>query len=180
MLTMTAVGRIGRDAELRRTGAGDPVCNVVIGCNYGKRDDNTTQWVEGTLWGARAEGLAEHLTKGKQVILVLADVHIETYEGNNGTGHKLIGRVQDLAFGAEPRNQEGGDAPRQQAQGRGTPPQRQQPQRTGGQQRQQPQRAAAPASGFDDMDDDIPFASQAFSHDEVSSIDRRKKRYDTR
>lgn len=169
MLNMTAVGRIGRDVELRTTSGGDSVCNVVIGCNYGRKGEDgkqPTQWIEGTIWGKRAESLAEYLTKGKQVILVLSDIHIETYEGQNGQGHKLIGTVQDLAFGATPQGNgdQGGSnsgygAPqRQQAPARGTQ-QRQQPQgRTQGQGQQRPaqQRAAAP-SGFDDLDDDIPF-----------------------
>jgi single-strand DNA-binding protein len=158
MLNMTAVGRIGRDAELRKTPNGDSVCNVAIGCNYGRKGNDgkqPTQWVEGALWGDRAEKLAEYLTKGKQVILVLQDVHIETYQGQNGDGHKLVGRIADLAFGAEPRNQDDG-AGQQRSQGNGyggnqqrTQAPRQQP------QRQQPQRQAS--TGFDDMDDDIPF-----------------------
>lgn len=161
MLNMTAVGRIGRDVELRTTPGGDKVCNVVIGCNYGRKGDDgkqPTQWVEGTMWGARAEALAEYLTKGKQVILALEDVHIETYQGQNGDGHKLVGRVSNLAFGAEPRNQ-GGDDGQQRAPARGQQqaPRNSAPARgNGGGQRQAPARAAA-GSGFEDMDDDIPF-----------------------
>jgi single-strand DNA-binding protein len=177
MLNMTAVGRIGRDVELRRVPSGESVCNVVIGCNYGKRDDNTTQWVEGTIWGQRAEALAQYLTKGKQVILILSDVHIETYEGQNGPGHKLVGRIDGLEFGATPQgdqggNQGGGGQQRQQPSGYRQQGQQAQPQ--GGQRnsyaegrgRQQPQsqQRQAPArqpaggdSGFEDMSDDIPF-----------------------
>jgi hypothetical protein len=37
--------------------------------------------------------------------------------------------------------------------------------------------APAPASGFDDMDDDIPFISSAFAHDTETSKERRMRRY---
>lgn len=55
-------------------------------------------------------------------------------------------------------------------------PQRQpEPQRQ--QQRPAP-RGGANSSGFDDMPDDIPFASSAFAHDAVTSKARRLARYD--
>lgn len=152
MLNMTAVGRIGRDVELRTTPQGESVCNVVIGCNYGRKGQDgkfPTQWVEGTIWGKRAEAMAEYLTKGKQVILALSDVHIETYEGKNGQGSKLLGRVDNIAFGADAAGGQQQAAPqRQQAPAR--QPQRQAPQRTSGGQQ---------SGGYDDLDDgsDIPF-----------------------
>jgi single-strand DNA-binding protein len=178
MLTLTAVGRIGRDVEVRRIADGTSVCNVAIGCNWGPKgqDGRATQWVEGAIWGDRAEALAEYLTKGKQVILQLRDVHIETYEGNNGTGHKLVGTVSELEFGADVRGDDGGGQQRggqQRSQGGGQRSQGSQGQqrtqgggygdrgnRSQGQQRQQPaqqRQGGGGSSGFDDMDDDIPF-----------------------
>lgn len=190
MLTMTAVGRLGRDVEIRYVQGNNgeqAVCNVSIGCNYGPKDHTgkqATQWVEGSLWGARAEAIAQYLVKGKQIILSLSDVHVETYEGANGTGTKLVGRVNDLAFGAEPRDsgggQQGGGGQRgqgnQQRGGQGggnrsqeRPPARGQGggdttqnhgNRNGGQrggQVQQPARGqtgGGGGSGFDDLPDD--------------------------
>lgn len=178
---MTAVGRLGRDVEIRYVQGNNgeqAVCNVSIGCNYGPKDHTgkqATQWVEGSLWGARAEAIAQYLVKGKQIILSLSDVHVETYEGANGTGTKLVGRVNDLAFGADSNNSGG------QQQGGGQRSQGgQQPRGNGGQggNRERPpargngggdttrnhgnggrtQGARAPAAdGFSDMDDDIPF-----------------------
>ena len=61
-------GRIGRDAELRFTAAGDAVCSVPVAVDYGRKGQDgkkPTQWYEVTLWGKQAEGLAEYLTKGK-------------------------------------------------------------------------------------------------------------------
>lgn len=144
---MSGVFRIGRDAELRYVPRGDAVINLSLAANYGRRDDEgkqPTQWIEAGLWGERAEKLAEHLTKGKQVFCTIEDVHIETFTKADQTqGHKLAGRIQRLDF-VGPRQdgeQRSNQAP---AQPRGAPPARQQAQSKAG-------------SGFEDMDDDIPF-----------------------
>lgn len=146
--------RIGRDAELRFTPSGDAVCNLALACNYGQKDESgnrPTQWVDASLWGKRAEALVQYLLKGQQVYAVLSDPHIETYQGQNGQGYKLVARVLELELvGSRPQG-DGQAAPRQQTQQRQPAPQ----------QRQQSRPAPAPApasSGFDDFDDgDVPF-----------------------
>jgi hypothetical protein len=79
--------------------------------------------------------------KGTVHCFTLDEVHIEEYEGKNGKGTKLVGRVTDVELG--PRV---GDAPAGGAQ-----PQREnQMPPQGGRQSTAPQN-----QGFDD--DDIPF-----------------------
>lgn len=163
MLNMTAVGRLGRDVELRYVPGSQgetAVVNLALACDYQGRDGKYTQWVDATIWGKRAESLAEYLTKGKQLIVVLSDVHIETYEGSNGSGHKLVGRVESLEFGASPQGDSGQQQGGRQQQGRGNGGGQQRSQGSG--QRQQPQRQqhrgdGGRNTGFDDMEDDIPF-----------------------
>jgi hypothetical protein len=41
-----------------------------------------------------------------------------------------------------------------------------------------PQAASGGGSGFDDMDEDIPFVSSSMHHDMQSSIERKMRRYD--
>lgn len=135
--------RIGRDAELRHLTSGTAVCNVALAYNYGKKgDDNNrpTQWIEAAIFDKRAEALAPMLLKGAQHVFHLSDLHIETYEGKNGPGTKLVGRVDDVEL---TDRRDAPPAPRQAAQ-RPAQPARQAPR---------------PASGFDDLDDDgsIPF-----------------------
>lgn len=166
------LARIGRDAEVRYLPNGDPVVNLSLAFNYGRKGEDgkrPTQWVNATFWGQRAETLAQWLLKGSQVVAYLDEIHIETYEGKNGTGTKLAGRVVDIELISDGR--QGGDqGDQQQPQQRQQQPQRQaqQPQRQGGYQQQRPPQqrqpeptrqapAPRPASGFDDMDDDIPF-----------------------
>lgn len=142
MLTMYGIARIGRDAELRHTPQGEAVINLSLAFSYGRKgaDGKTpTTWVDGALWGKRAESLAEYLVRGQAVLVTVGDVHIEIFKTRDGgQGSKIVGRVSEIEFAG----------PRPEAPKAPPPQQRQAP----------PQRQQAPASsGFDDMDDDIPF-----------------------
>lgn len=144
------LARLGRDAEIRSTAGGDAVCNLSLAFSWGRKDDSgrrQTTWVEGVLWGKRAEALAEYLVRGQQVMVTIEDVRVETFQKRDGgEGVKLVGKVTSIEFaGPPPQADAPAPAPRRQAPAP-TPAPRQ-------------QRAAAPApSGFDDMDDDsIPY-----------------------
>lgn len=142
----TGLARIGKDAELRYTSGNEPVCNISLAYNYGRKGDDgkrPTQWVEAQLWGKRAETLAPWLLKGKQVDVVIEEPHIETFEGKNGTGYKLVGRVLSIEFASDGQRQEGQQQPAPQRQAPASKPQ----QNSGG--------------GFGDFDDDIPFNRHA-------------------
>lgn len=162
MAHITGVFRLGRDAELRRTPAGDAVANLALAFNYGKKgEDNKrpTQWVDASLWGARAEALVQYLRKGDAISCTLSDPHIETYEGQNGQGHKLVARVLDLELiSGQGDRQQGNQQSQQPAR---QPAQQQAPARNGyaeargGGAPRQPTQGGA--SGFDDMDSDVPF-----------------------
>ncbi|SOY65641.1 Single-stranded DNA-binding protein [Cupriavidus phytorum] len=138
MIQLFGLARLGRDAELRSTSGGDSVASLSLAFNYGRKGDDgkkPTQWVDGSIWGKRAEALAPYLTKGSLVTVTIEDAHIETFKKSDGSeGTKLIGRVTaiDLAGGGE----------RQAAPAPAPAP-------------RQPQRAPAGGSSFDD---DIPFA----------------------
>ena len=153
------LARIGRDAEIRRTPNGDAVANLSLAFSYGRKVDGgnrPTQWVDASLWGKRAEALAPYLLKGGLIAVTLEEVHIETYHGKNGEASKLVGKVLDIELAG------GGEraAPAQ----RPVAPVRQQPAAPGG-------------SGFDDMDDDIPFASSSMAYDMTTSKQKRMARY---
>jgi len=134
------LARLGRDAEIRTTSQGESVATLALAFSYGRKgsDGNRpTQWVDAALWGKRAEALAPYLVKGGLVSVSLEDVHIETFEGKNGPGHKLAARVVDVEL-ASPK--QAGAAPAQ----RPAPAPRQAPAPSGG-------------HGFEDMSDDVPF-----------------------
>lgn len=138
-MILTALARLGRDAEIRYTPSGEAVCNLALAVNYGRKGDDgnrPTQWLDASMWGKRAESLAPHLTKGKLVYVVLDEPHIETYQGKNGPGSKLVGRVSNIEFA--------GGTERQDAQ-QSRP------------QQQRPAPAPSSSSGFGDFDNDVPF-----------------------
>ena len=147
--------RLGRDAELRRTQSGDNVANLALAFNYGRRDQDgkqPSQWVEASLWGARAESLSPYLVKGQQVYCVLSEPHVETFEGRNGPGAKLVARVLEIEFVGSKPQQSSSPAPQQRPQSSQRPAGDAYRDAKSG--RSQP---AQPGSGFDDLDDSVPF-----------------------
>jgi single-strand DNA-binding protein len=133
------LARIGKDAEVRFTPGGTPVANVSLAFTYGKKGDDgkrPTQWVDASLWGQRAESLAPYIKKGGQIVAYLEDVSIQTFTKGDGTqATKMVARLVDLEFVS------GGE-------------------QASSQPKPQPKPQEAPqshGSGFDDMDDDIPF-----------------------
>jgi len=144
-MKLIGLARLGRDAEVRYTPEGTPVANFTAAFNYGRKDSEgkrPSQWVSVALWGERAEKLAEFLTKGRQVFLVCSDVHVETYEKKNegGAAFRLVARVDDLALTAGQRDDGAATAPAPALQQNAARPP-----------------AAKSSTGFDDMDNDIPF-----------------------
>jgi len=147
-MKLIGVCRLGRDAEVRYAPSGDPVASFSAAYDYGKKegDKRPTQWVTFTLWGKRAEALEQYMTKGRRVFIVASDVHLRSYEKRDGgQGASLEARVDDLQL------LDGGEREEGAGDSRAPAP---------------PARAPAPAprpaaqktgTGFDDMDDDIPF-----------------------
>lgn len=110
-MKLIGTGRLGRDVEVKKTQSGKSVGNLSLAWNYGRKDATgrqPSQWVEASMWGEQVERLAQYLKKGTVVDVVLRDVHVETYEGKNGTGTKLVGTVCDFAF--TPKQSDGGTA----------------------------------------------------------------------
>lgn len=144
-------GRVGRDVELRFTPSGTAVAAIALAYEYGRKDQQTgkkpTQWVEVTMWGKTAEALSQYLTKGKQVFIEARDVHIQTYDKNDGTqGFKLAAEFVGIKFASDGQGQQQSQAPAQQQQ------QQYQP------QAQQQSQQAAHNMAFDEGQD-IPFAN---------------------
>jgi single-strand DNA-binding protein len=135
------LARIGKDAEIRYTQGGEPVANVSLAFTYGKKADDgkrPTQWVDASIWGKRAESMAPYLLKGKQIVAYLEDVHLQTYTKGDGTQNtKMVARLADLEFVSDGSDHKPTQKPQNAAQSRPAP--------------------APQGSGFDDMDDDIPF-----------------------
>lgn len=99
MPTLSGLARIGRDAELRDAN-GTSVCNLSLAFNCRVKNERTTVWADGGLWGKQAEALAPYLVKGAVVSVTLNDVHLEVFTKADGTtATKLAGRVIDIELG---------------------------------------------------------------------------------
>ena len=162
------VGNLGRDPEMRSFPSGDQVANVTLATTDKWRDKQSGEPREHTEWhrlvfnGKLAEIAGQYLRKGSQ-IYVEGSIRTRKWQGQDGQDRystevrvdqmQMLGSRQGM--GGPGGGDEGGyggggdsyDAPRRAAPApRAAAP---------------APRAAAPAarplSGFDDMDDDIPF-----------------------
>ena len=141
-MQLIGLARLGRDAEARAVGD-NTVANLSLAFDYydpKAEKKRSTTWIDAALWGKQATSLEQYLTKGTQVCCTVDDLHMETFQGRNGEGVKLVGRITSIKLAG---GRQDGAAPAP------TPARAPAP---------APRAAAAPASGgFADMDDDIPF-----------------------
>ena len=101
-------GNVGKDAELRKTGGGDPVLGFSLAVDNGKdRDGNKrdSTWYDCSIWGKRAEALQNHITKGSKLTLIGRP----TARCHNDKAYLGIS-VDDLTFmgGGQERQQDSG------------------------------------------------------------------------
>lgn len=169
------LGNLGRDPELRYTPSGSAVCNVSIATtrNWKSREggerQEETEWHRVVFYDRLAEIAGEYLKKGRPVYVEgrLKTRKWQDKEGKDNYTTEIIAEQMQLLGGREgggddmgggggggySRERSGGggsgrdsgdfDAPRAPAPRAAAP--------------RAPAPAPKPATGFDDMDDDIPF-----------------------
>ncbi|MDD0810855.1 single-stranded DNA-binding protein [Curvibacter sp. RS43] len=167
------VGNLGRDPEIRTFPSGDQVANVTIATTDKWKDKQTGEMKEATEWhrvvfnGRLAEIVGQYLRKGSQVYVegslrtrkwtdqsgvekysteIRAD-QMQMLGGRQGMGGPSgddggYGGGQGGGYEAAPRRAPAAAAPRAPAPRPAPAP---------------APMASRPSSGFDDMDDDIPF-----------------------
>lgn len=97
-------GNTTRDAELRTTQGGSSVLTFGVAVNERRRTANGewedyANFVDCTIFGRRAEALAQYLTKGTKVAIE-GRLHYSSWEDRNGGGRrsKLDVYVDELEF----------------------------------------------------------------------------------
>lgn len=137
-MQLIGLARLGRDAEARTVGD-NTVANLSLAFDYydpKAENKRSTTWIDAALWGKQATSLEQYLKKGTQVCVTVDDLHMEEFQGRNGAGTKLVGKVTNIKLA-------GG---------------RQDGQQHGGQQQRPAAPAPAPAAGWAaDDDSDVPF-----------------------
>jgi single-strand DNA-binding protein len=152
------VGNLGKDPEVRYMPSGSAICSVTIATSRQWKDKTSgerqeeTEWHRVTFFDRMAEIAGEYLKKGRPVY-VEGRLKTRKYTDKDGvekysteiiaTDMQLLGGREGGAGGGS-HDAEMGAAPAP----RSTPPARSAP---------APKPAPKSATGFDDMDDDIPF-----------------------
>ena len=156
------VGNCGRDPEVRYAPSGAAICNISIATSSRRKDKASgesieeTQWHRVTFYDRLAEIAGEYLKKGRQVY-VEGRLKYGKYTDKDGierntvdivaTEMQLLGGREGGGGGGYGDDAGGGGAPMRSAPSPRAPAPAPAP-------RPAP---AKTATGFDDMDDDIPF-----------------------
>ena len=93
------MGRLAKDPELRRTGAGTPVTSFSIAINAGYGENQHTDFVNCTAWNKTAEFVSKYFTKGKMIIVIgrISTRSWETQDGKKAYATEVI--VSEVSFG---------------------------------------------------------------------------------
>ncbi len=105
---VTAIGRLGRDPEMRYTGSGDPTTSFSIAVDRPARDGQQakTDWLRISTWGKLAEICSKYLIKGSKVYV---EGPLLTSERTNQLGVKEYFweiRARDMIMLEGPRRDE--------------------------------------------------------------------------
>ena len=136
-MKITGMARLGTDMEVKFLPSGDPVGEVSLAFRLSRKDkagEYQTTWVKAAMFGKRAESMAPYMVKGSLHCFYLKDLHLDEFTGKDGDKRvSLKAIIEDIEFGGG-KSEGSQSAPARQA----AP-------------------AAAPASSWDSMADDVPF-----------------------
>jgi single-strand DNA-binding protein len=155
------IGNLGRDPEVRYAPSGSAICNVTIATSRSWKDKTSgerqeeTEWHRVVFYDRLAEIAGEYLKKGKSVYI---EGRLKTRKWTDKEGvekytTEVIAQEMTMLGGRDGGGGgddmgEGSSAPRSAPAQRGAPAARPAP---------AGKPAAKSSTGFDDMDDDIPF-----------------------
>lgn len=162
------VGNCGRDPEVRYLASGSAICNVSIATSSRRKDKASGESIEDTQWhrvvfyDRLAEIAGEYLKKGRSVY-VEGRLKYGKYTDKDGIERNTVDVVASEmqllggrdGMGGGGGGDEPGEAREPRSEGASRPPSR-----GAAPSAQRPpagKPAAGKSTGFDDMDDDIPF-----------------------
>ena len=158
---VTLIGNLGRDPEVRYAPSGAAICNITIATSRQWKDKTSgerqeeTEWHRVVFYDRLAEIAGEYLKKGKSVYIEgrLKTRKWADKEGVEKYTTEIIASEMTMLGGRE--GQAGGDDGGSGEAPRGSP--RSAPSAAPARPAPSKPAAAKSATGFDDMDDDIPF-----------------------
>ena len=145
----TIIGRVGRDPEVRYMPSGDAVAAFSVATSERRKNKETgevtedTTWHRVSCWGRLGEIAGEYLKKGALIYIEGKMVHRKyTQDGIERTSVEIRASEMKMLSGRDANGSSDGET--SQAAPRSAPT---------------PTQAAKPAAtGFDDIDDDVPFS----------------------
>lgn len=146
------IGNLGKDPEVRYMPSGDAVANLTLATSENWTDKasgdkkEATEWHRVAFFGRTAEVASQYLKKGSK-IYVEGSLRTRKWQDKDGQDRYTTEVRGDVMRMLDRKNE--GSAPMDEP-----PPQRQEARRPAAAPAKAPARAT---SGFDDMDDDIPF-----------------------
>ena len=156
------VGNCGRDPEVRYLPSGQAVANVTLATSSRRKDKNTgetvedTQWHRITFYDRLAEIAGEYIKKGRP-IYVEGRLKYGKFTNKDGVEQNTCDIIATEMQLLGSREGMGGPAGEDGATGAYARPGAPASRPTTPAARPPAAAAAKPSSGFDDMDDDIPF-----------------------
>ena len=115
----TVVGNLGKDAELVHVGSKETAkASFSVAATTGFGQHEHTEWFSVVVWGKRAEGLVEYLTKGT-LVLVSGETRTRSWADDDGKAHYRTevvvtpynGEVLLLGGGARSESASGNEEP---------------------------------------------------------------------
>jgi len=152
------IGNLGKDPEVRYAPSGSAICNVTIATSRQWKDKTSgerqeeTEWHRVVFYDRLAEIAGEYLKKGKSVYI---EGRLKTRKWTDKEGvDKYTTEIiaQEMTMLGSREGGGGGDEMGAAPAPRSAPPVRSAPAPAPA-----PKPAARSSTGFDDMDDDIPF-----------------------
>ncbi len=93
--TVTIVGNVTRDPELRFTPSGAPVCNFGVAWNTkSKSGEESVSFFDVACWRDLAENVAESITKGMRVV-IYGRLDQRSWESQEGERRSKVELVAD-------------------------------------------------------------------------------------
>lgn len=146
----TITGNITRDPELRQTQGGTSVLTIGVAVNDRRKNQQTGEWedypnfIDCTIFGNRATGVAPHLEKGMKVAIE-GKLNQSRWQAEDGTNRSKIGIIVDeIEFMAKRDGSQQPMQPMQQPMQQQAQPQQFAPQAAPQPMQQQPMQQFAP------------------------------------
>ena len=107
MNTVSIIGRVANEIELRKTQADKSVVSFTVAVDDGWGENKRTNFFDVVAWNRTAEFVAKYFSKG-QMIAVTGSLKTRTWEDKNGSNHKsteiVAGQVYFCGGKQEPKN----------------------------------------------------------------------------